>query len=328
MDDPMKIVSIMPRYGDLYAYENYYVSLKQITNEVYPFWSDEYIDKKEELQKEVIKFVDNIKPTLICFYESIDAFEFTTLDYLKSKYTTFAFFGNDMYCFDFTRYYAPHLTYAITANKLVLSKYREMGYKNVILSMWAFAGSTEDIDFDAIKYKYDVSFVGRINCYRKWFVNRLKGKGINVECFGGRWKNGWVSFDEMKKIFRTSKINLNIPDSDPYDIRFLLSSVKNPYEALKVKRKAKEIKGRHFEIPGFGGFQLTNYAPFLGDYFKIGSEVATYASIEDLPAQINYYLDNESERRRIMINGYKRAINEHTYVCRLKDIFEKMGMPL
>ena len=62
----MKIVPILQRYdygiksrGDSSDYKVLYPALKQITDEVYPFWYDEYLTKKDELQKRVIKFVDN-----------------------------------------------------------------------------------------------------------------------------------------------------------------------------------------------------------------------------------------------------------------------------
>ena len=328
----MKIAPILLRYdyglksrGDSLEYKGFYPSLKEITNEVYPFWYDEYLDKREELQKEVIKFVDDIKPDVLFFVLYKGAFDFATLDYLKSKYITINWFCDDHWRFDgFTKYQAPHFTYSITTDKFALNKYKKMHYKNVILSQWASFGSSKDIDFEAIKYNYDISFVGGISGYRKWLVEQLKEAGINVECFGAGWKNGRVSYEEMVKILKTSKINLNISNSVSFDIRYVLSSERSQQEFMRSAKRIEQLKARNFEIPAFGGFQLTNYTPSLENYFNIGSEVAVYMSIDDLILQIKYYLDNEEERKQITINGYKRAINEHTYLNRLKDIFKKV----
>ena len=333
----MKIVPVLLRYdygiksrGDSLEYKGFYSALKQITSEVYPFWYDEYLDKKEEeLQKKVIKFVDNIKPNVLFFVLYKGAFEFTTLDYLKSKYVTINWFCDDHWRFDiFTKYQAPHFTYAITTDKFALSKYKKIGYKNVILSQWASFGCSKNIDFEAIKYNYNVSFVGGISGYRKWLINRLKRRGVKVECFGAGWGNRRVSYGEMAEIFKTSKINLNISNSASYDVRYIFSSIRSLHEIVRTTKRIEQLKARNFEIPAFGGFQLTNYVPSLEDYFEIGSEVAIYTSIEDLVLQIDYYLGNEEERREIMINGYKKAINEYTYLNRLKDIFEKMEVDL
>ena len=326
----MKIVPVFLRYdygiksrGDSLEYNGFYPALKQITDEVHPFWYDEYLDRKEELQKRVIKFVDDVHPDIVFFILMKDEFSFETFDYLKSKYITLNWFCDDQWRFEnFTKYYAPHFTYSVTTDKFALSKYRKISYKNVILSQWASFGCSENIDFKEIKYKYDVSFVGGISGYRKWIINRLKRKGVKVECFGAGWKNGRVSFEEMAEIFKTSKINLNVSNSASYDIRNIFSSVRSIYEFVRSKKRIEQIKARNFEIPAFGGFQLTNYVPSLEDYFEIGKEVAVYTSIEDLMLQINYYLDNEEERREIMIDGYNRAMNEYTYLNRLKDIFK------
>lgn len=96
--------------------------------------------------------------------------------------------------------------------------------------------------------------------------------------------------------------------------------------AIKVirpqNRPSHNIKT--FKMPACGGFELTNYPPGSEDYSGIGSQVAVCTSIEDLALQINYYLGNEKERKKIMIDGYKRAINEHTYLHRLKDVFKNI----
>lgn len=312
--------------GDSLEYKGFYKALKQLSNEIYPFWYDDYLMKKEELQKRVIKFVDDIRPDIVFFILMKDEFSFETLDYLKNKYTTINWFCDDQWRFEnFTKYYAPHFTYAITTDKFALNKYKKIGYENVIIGQWASYGCGKNINFESIKYKYNVSFVGGISGYRKWLINKLEKAGIKVECFGAGWRNGRVTFDEMSEIFKTSRINLNISNSVNYDVRYIFSSLRSIKEFLRSKKRIEQIKARNFEIPAFGGFQLTNYVPFLEDYFEIGKEVAIYTSIEDLVLQINYCLDNEEERKKIMIEGYRRAINEHTYVSRLKHIFRKLG---
>ncbi len=332
----MKIVPILQRYdygiksrGDSLDYKALYPAFKQITDEVYPFWYDEYLTKKDELQKRVIKFVDDVRPDIVYFTLMKDEFSFKTLDYLKSKYTTINWFCDDQWRFDsFTKYYAPHFSYVITVDRFALDKYKEISYKNVILSQWASFGFNKDIDFDKIYYRYDVSFVGATSGYRRWIVKELLKKGIKVVCFGYGWKNGRVSFEKMAEIFKTSKINLNISNSVSYDIRYMFSSIRTFREFLISNKRAEQIKARNFEIPTFGGFQLTNYVPFLEDYFKIGEEVAVYTSLEDLLLKIKYYLENESERKRILVKGYSRAINDHTYSHRLKKIIEEIRINL
>jgi len=329
----MKIVPVFLRYdygiksrGESLEYNGFYQALIQITDNVYPFWFDKYISKKDDLQKRIIEFIDEIKPDIVFFILMRDEFTFETLDYLKSKYVIINWFCDDQWRFDnFTKYYAPHFTYSISTDKFSLSKYNKIEYKNVILSQWASFGSSENIDFNAIKYRYDISFIGSISSYRKWLIEKLLKKGIEVECFGHGWKNGKVTFEDMTKIFNTSKINLNISNSASYDVRYVFSSIQNLKEFIRSEKKVEQIKARNFEIPAFGGFQLTNYAMSLEDYFEIGKEVSIYTSFEDLLSQIEYFLENESQRKEIMINGYKIAIEGHTYVKRLRKIISRIN---
>lgn len=328
----MKIVPVFLRNdygvksrGDSLEFRGFLPALKHITDEVYPFWFDEYLDKKKELQKRVIEFIDEIHPDIVFFILIEDEFSFETLDYLKSKYLTVNWFGDDHWRFEsFTKRYISHFTYSITTDKYAVDKYESAGCKNVILSQWASFGCTEDIDFEEIKYKHDISFIGGISEYRKWVMRELSKKGIKVECFGYGWENGRVSFEELEDIFKTSRINMNISNSAPYDIRYIFSSLKSMREFIGTQKRAEQIKARNFEIPAFGGFQLTNYAPSLEDYLKIGDEVIIYKTVKELALHVNYYLNNEKERRRIMVNGYSRAKREHTYMNRLKEVFYKI----
>ncbi len=337
----MKIVPVFLHYdygiksrGESIEYQGggFYSALKQLTEEVYPFWFDEYLSQKEKLQKEIVKFADKINPDIVLFILMRDEFSFETLDYLKSKYITINWFCDDQWRFEsFTKCYAPHFTYAITTDKYALAKYKSIGYQNVILSQWASFGSLDNLDIDNIKYKYDVSFVGMFSGYRNWIVKELTKKGIKVECFGYGWQKGRVSYDEMTEIFKTSKINLNLSNSVSYDIRCITSSIKGFREAIGARLKrgrktSEQMKARNFEIPAFGGFQLTCYTPTLEDYFEIGREVAMFGSIEDLVQQINYYLSNEEKRSQITIAGYERAISQHFLIHRLKDCLRKMSI--
>ena len=55
----------------------------------------------------------------------------------------------------------------------------------------------------------------------------FKKRNINVHCFGDGWINGRVTDEDIEQIFVSSKINLNISNSISYDIRYLLSSLRN-----------------------------------------------------------------------------------------------------
>jgi spore maturation protein CgeB len=87
-----------------------------------------------------------------------------------------------------------------------------------------------------------------------------------------------------------------------------------------------QIKGRVFEIPGAGGFLLTEGAERLEEYFQPGKEVVIFRTPDEMVEQVRYYLEHPVERERIRAAGYARALREHSYVQRFLDIFTRMGV--
>jgi spore maturation protein CgeB len=148
--------------------------------------------------------------------------------------------------------------------------------------------------------------------------------GIHVNCFGAGWPQGRIDNIEMEKVFRSSKINLNLSNSVSYDIRYLLSDPRALLHYIRSSKRVEQMKARNFEIPLAGGFQLTNYVPCLERYLKIGEEVAVYSSVEECAEQISYYLSEDNERSRIALNGHIRALSEHTYRHRMESILEQI----
>ena len=275
-----------------------------------------------DLQAAVVERSLAFEPDLVFFILQKEQIEVSTLLKLREhQFTTACFFGDDQWRFDgWTSKYAPYLSVCITTDKFSIDKYKSIGQNNIIYSQWASLESSVDPnDY----YQYEVSFVGGINSYRKWFVSFLKKKGIAVECFGSGWKKGRVTYQQMGYIFSSSKISINISNSANYDLRHVTSSPKALLSSLKAYSTGRgkfssQIKARNFEIPAQAGFQLTDYVPTLEEYFTIGKEVVCYSNVDEAEKLIKYYLTHESERESIKQMGTKRARSEHLFSNRIR----------
>ena len=279
---------------------------------------------KKDLQKAIIDKAKEFQPDIIFFILQKDQIEIETLKELrKNSFFIVNWFGDDQWRFDnFSKNYALYFDVVITTDKFSVDKYKNIGQKNVIRSQWASLDS--DIEYKNIKYKYDVSFIGGINPFRKWFVEQLEKKGIKVACFGSGWKNGRVTYEEMEQIFVTSKINLNISNSTQYDIRYLLSNPRHILSTIRGIKNRSQTKARIFEIPVQGGFELTEYVPSLEDYFDVGKEIVCYKDIDECELLIRYYLKHDDEREKIKIKGIKKARLNHTYKHRIKNFLKEI----
>ncbi len=117
------------------------------------------------------------------------------------------------------------------------------------------------------------------------------------------WKGSAGYFDEMPKVFKLSKINLNI------SLKCIQSGI--PLRAL--------------DIMASGGFLLSNYQPELAEYFIDGEDCVMYYSLEDVLAKCEYYLTHEEERLTIARNGREKVKALFGYENRLKEILAIVG---
>lgn len=298
---------------------------KKLGHDVVPFYYDNYLENVVPLQAELLKSARYQNPDLIFFCLYTDQFSPETLTQLKSEYKTMNWFGDDQWRFgQFTSKFAPLFTYSITTDPFAVPKYQKLGVQNVFLSQWAALNVEVSNEAQEPNYEFDVSFVGGGHSVRKWFVSEFKKAGMNVAAFGNNWPAGPVSLNRMQEIFCRSKINLNLSNSINFDFRYLTHHWKNPIQALRSPKNVSQVKARNFEIPYFGGFQLTDYLPTLETHFAIGREIACYSNVDEAIQLCRFYLENDKLREEIRLAGMKKARENHTYEHRLQEIFSKL----
>jgi spore maturation protein CgeB len=130
----------------------------------------------------------------------------------------------------------------------------------------------------------------------------------------------------MVRVFGTSRINLNLANSS------IATPKVRPIRALQRLMGqdpwalTQQIKGRHFEIPGCGGFQLSSSVGHIEDYFVPDQEIALFDSPEEMADRAAFYLSHDDERRKIAAAGALRAEREHSYETRFRELFKAMSL--
>ena len=128
-------------------------------------------------------------------------------------------------------------------------------------------------------------------------VSKIKETLKNVH-FHGR-----VSYEEeMPRVFKASKINLNPT----------LSMVKSG------------ISLRVLDICGCGGLVLTRFGEELAEMFAGGEEIVLYGSAEEARDLAEFLLKNPDTAEKIARAGYERVKKDFTYEERIREIFEVM----
>ncbi len=277
---------------------------------------------------------------------------------------TINWFCDDHWRFErYSSLWAPCFRWVVTTAESAVPKYAQIGYHNVIKSQWAC--NTFLYRRMSLPLEYDVTFIGQPYGQRRKVIEQLRDAGINVRTWGQGWDSGRASQNEMIRIFNTSRINLNltaaygahsenkqesvsrkrhhlwrllehIPFTTsrkastigctqiPPQSEFAQSTVPKP--AWPAGHTTEQIKGRNFEVPGTGGFLLTENAAHLEDYYKLGEEVVNFHSTEEMIEKVRYYLTHEEERAGIAEAGYQRTLKDHTYRQRFQEIFAQIGL--
>ncbi len=144
---------------------------------------------------------------------------------------------------------------------------------------------------------------------RKNLLERIAGQSYDFRLYTGSdltgspalkaYSRGYADYSKtMPKIFRSSRININIS----------LRSIKTG------------IPLRVLDIMGCGGFLLSNYQKELAESFIEGEEVVMFYDLDDCLEKISYYLQHEDERSRIARAGHKAVRERFNRKKLLKDL--------
>ncbi|MBI2858230.1 MAG: glycosyltransferase family 1 protein [Chloroflexi bacterium] len=226
-----------------------------------------------------------------------------TLDAIRQQGSiTVGWYFDDDWRFDtYSKYWIPYLDYSVTNSIDAVAKYRALNAR--VVQTIPNTGLSYERDWRDHSAKYAVSFVGtRIYTNRPQWFEAIKSLGIEVDCFGEGWQNGFVPFDRMVDIFQKSKINLNFSSGGP------ASGV-------------SQIKGRVFQVCMAGGFLLSEHAPGLENYFAIDKEIACFTTPNELALKVAYYLSHDEERISIARAGWERARQEYTSDAMVAKVF-------
>lgn len=110
-------------------------------------------------------------------------------------------------------------------------------------------------------------------------------------------------YSKMPVIFRESKLNL-CPT-----LRSIRSGI--PLRAL--------------DIMAAGGTLFSNYQTELAEHFEDGVDVIMYSSMDDAIEKAFFYLQNDSIRKQIALNGYQKVKESFNYPKQLTTLFETLA---
>ena len=297
------------QYGDEHRglsteYFSFIPAFEELGYEVFHFdsWNSSLYADYADLNSKFLSFVDDVKPDIIfavtlgyeIWSESWEAVR------QKNNPLLIHWSTDDSWKFrEHSVFIATYFDLNVTTYEEFVPKYQEIG-ANVFLSGWGCPVQWMSEPKKAAKCRYGVTFVGSAHGNRKELVSKLKELGIDVECFGYGWDNGAVSADEIPTIFRDSVISLNFANS----------------------KGENQIKARTFEVPGSGGFLITDNARNLSLVFDDRQEMVVVNSIEEMANSIKKFTADDGVRDEIAYKGFLKVQNKYSYARRVADILD------
>jgi spore maturation protein CgeB len=309
----MKVLCVFGKYqyGDQTRgigteYAAFIPALKRQGHQVLHFdsWQKNKFADYAELNQALLQMVEQTKPEVMLTVQKDYEIWLETLQIIQSQgnVATISWTTDDSWKYqEVSRFIGSSYHAMCTTYADCIQKYHLDNISNVLLTQW---GANSQILHEpklASQCQYQVSFIGAAHGNRKQKINELKSFGIDVTCFGYGWDAGAVVAEDIPRIVRESIISLNFANA-----------YKGP----------KQVKARTFEVPGAGGFLMTEYAKGLEHFYILDKEIVIFRSMEELSAKIKYYLDHPLERDAIAQAGFIRTQNEHTYDQRMQALLE------
>jgi len=301
-----------PARGNGYEYAHFLPALRNLGHEVVLFESFDrsyYLDFAD-MNRKLLQTVKQEKPDIIfCVLLGYEVW-LETLQLIRdsSESILINWSTDDSWKYEqFSRFISPAFHLYATTCAAAMTKAVRDGYGNFFLTQWAADSTILAEPLPSCDCKHSVSFIGTSYGNRPRWMTALAERGIRVECFGFGWENGTVAAEEIPRIMRDSIISLNFGDSGVH------------WRGLRPYR-SRQIKARIFEVPGAGGFLMTEDADKLNNFYMPNSEIVTFTSPDDLAQKIRHYLDHPEARDRIARAGYARTRDTHTYIQRFSAL--------
>jgi len=318
-----------PSRGLSFEHTNLYAALEGMGHEVvqFDFMRRKAAVGKREMNAELVARAHEVKPDVSFFVLFTDEIAPRTIEEVArlGGAPTINWFADDHWRFEnFTSHFAPSLTWSVTTDADSIPKYHAIGAKNVIRSQWACNRYAYSKVSDQLAH--DVTFIGQPHGNRQEVIARLRAAGHEVECWGFGWPAGRLGHQQMVQVFSSSRINLNLSNSSDPDMRLRARIYRLLKRIDESAPRRSQITGRTFEVPGSGGFLLTDRVPHLEDYFELDKEVGVFESTDELVEQVGWWLAHPQEREAVAEAGYRRVLAEHTYDHRFQEIFRAAGL--
>jgi spore maturation protein CgeB len=166
---------------------------------------------------------------------------------------------------------------------------------------------------ERVRFGSDVSFAGSPYLNRRRMFTGIAD--MNLRLWGGGWDDPLLGhlmaeegrtfdIDDMVRVFCASSINLNLHSAN---------------HVTGIDPEPDFVNPRTFELAACQAFQLVDRRDPLPALFA-SDELVTFTTAAEMRAQIKWYLARPEERAQMAARARTRALAEHTYAHRMRQV--------
>lgn len=168
------------------------------------------------------------------------------------------------------------------------------------------------------QWQSDVVFIGAYEAERRRSIEFLSRKGVSLGLYGGG-----DSWPRMAKNYPNVRAHATFVADELYAKILCCSKI-----ALGFLRKEnRDLQtARSIEIPACGVFMLAERTDEHLMLFEEGREAEFFGSNEEMFEKINFYLQNDTQRKMIALAGRERCLRSgYSNAHRLMQVLEHLG---
>lgn len=277
---------------------------------------------------DVALIAQTMKPDLVLVFNGMDYVSAETIQLLRQRgHRTAVWFTDDPYYADLSGAIALNYDIVFTQELNCVEWYRGLGCPNVHFIPLAVSTHIYKPQRVASEFHNDICFLGsgyrnRITLFDA-IAPLLASKKTLI---AGRWWERLERYSLLQPFIRGDAAWLTSEDTvNCYAGAKIVINCHRAFDDDEINANQRRIPAispnpRTFEIGAVGTLQLVDARGGLETFYTPGVEIETFASPEELAHKIEYYLQNEQQRRRIALNGLARTVREHTYSSRLQEL--------
>jgi spore maturation protein CgeB len=165
------------------------------------------------------------------------------------------------------------------------------------------------------KYLTDLAFVASYFPPREELFVHLTNEKLDISIWGPNWEK--APLQSFFKRYPNALKGINLPNSEASS---LYRSAKICLNLNHNHSKIDGINQRMLEIIASGGFQICDFRKGFSEIFEDKKEIVYFYDSKEIPELVDFYLNNETERKKIIQTGMKKVLSEHSFDSRAKEI--------